>query len=78
MKSGKGDLTTLFLSRCHGSKRMDFDVDAFAVERGNGWALQVETVPDERFSAPRACFGFFKGIGNMVDLSAEELVLVIG
>ena len=57
---------------------MDFDVDAFAVERGNGWALQVETVPDERFSAPLVYFGFFKGIGNMVDLSAEELVQVIG
>jgi hypothetical protein len=57
---------------------MDFDVDAFAIERGNGWALQVETVPDERFFAPLACLGFLKGIGNMVDLSAEELVMVIG
>ena len=78
MKSGKGDLTTLFLSRCHGPKRMDFDVDAFAIERGNGWALQMETVPDERFFAPLACLGLSEGIGNMVDFSAVELVLMIG
>ena len=38
----------------------------------------METIPDERFFAPLACLGFLKGIGNMVDLSAEELALVIG
>jgi len=38
----------------------------------------METIPNERFFVPFACLGPSEGIGNMVDLSAEELVLVIG
>ena len=78
MKSGKGDLTTPFLSRYHGLKGMDLDIDAFAKKRGIRRTGNFESSPEQRLRIPFGDLSALKGIGNMMDLSGKELSLAIG